>query len=342
MTPANRSPKAGGALPAPASRAMAVTGAAPAATGSVWLVGQTSARAQRSGRYLPGSVAHPARMMPALARTAIATYTRLGDLVLDPMCGIGTTLVEAVHCGRDAAGIEYEPRWAALAADNLRLAENTGAAGRATVATGDSRQATDLLPAELTGRVRLLLTSPPYGAAAHGRVNVPRTEKVRKWYHRYSDHPPGPAASANLARQSLPQLLDGFREILLGCLPLLAPDAAVVLTVRPYRSSGQLIDLPGAVLHTATSVGLRPVGRYAALLAGVHPDRIVPRGSFFQMANVRAARAAGTPLRVIAHEDVLVLRTPGSALCKPPRHPLGTGRPVAAFPEDAEGATDGQ
>lgn len=326
MTSANLPPNAGGPLPVPASGGTAVTMAtAPPATASVWLVGQTSARAQRSGRYVPGSVAHPARMMPSLARTAIATYTRPGDLVLDPMCGIGTTLVEAVHAGRDAAGIDYESRWAALAEDNLRLAENV-AAGRATVATGDSRRAAELLPAELAGRVRLLLTSPPYGAAAHGRVDVPRTEKVRKWYHRYSDRSSGPAGTANLAQQSLPQLLDGLRDILLGCLPLLAPNAAVVLTVRPYRSQGQLIDLPGAVLHTATSIGLQPVGRYVALLAGVHPDRIVPRGSFFQMANVRAARAAGTPLRVVAHEDVLVLRVPPQRLAAAPRlsTPVGT------------------
>jgi DNA modification methylase len=30
-------------------------------------------------------------------------------VVLDPMCGIGTTLVEAVHLGRHAIGVEYEP-----------------------------------------------------------------------------------------------------------------------------------------------------------------------------------------------------------------------------------------
>lgn len=310
MTPANMPRNAGGRLPVLAGGTTAVsTVTPPPATGSVWLVGQTSARAQRSGRYLPGSVAHPARMMPALARTAISTYTRPGDLVLDPMCGIGTTMIEAVHAGRDAVGIEYEPRWADLARDNLRFADAAGAAGRATVTTGDSRQAAALVPAEVAGRVQLLLTSPPYGAAAHGRIDVPRTDKVRKWYHRYTDDPAGGASSANLARQSLQGLLDGFRDILLGCLPLLAPNAAVVLTVRPYRSQGQLIDLPGAVLHTAASIGLEPVGRYVALLAGVHADRIVPRGSFFQMANVRAARAAGTPLRVIAHEDVVVLRT---------------------------------
>lgn len=278
-----------------------------AATGSVWLVGQTSARAQRSGRYLPGSVAHPGRMMPALARTAIATYTRPGDLVLDPMCGIGTTLAEAVHAGRDAAGIEYEPQWAALARDNLRLADRAGAFGRATVVTGDARHAAALLPPELAGRARLLLTSPPYGASTHGLVHVTRAGEVRKKYSRYGDD------SGNLADHPLPDLLDGFREVLRACLPLLAPGAAVVLTARPYRLDGELIDLPGAVLHAATSLGLHSVGRHVALLAGVYSDRVVPRGSFFQMTNVRAARAAGTPVRVIAHEDVLVLRAPDGA-----------------------------
>ena len=47
-----------------------------------------------------------------------------------------------------------------------------------------------------------------------------------------------------------------------------------------------------------------------ALLAGVSGERLVPRASFFQLQQVRKARAAGLPLRVIAHEDVLVLRKP--------------------------------
>lgn len=54
-------------------------------------------------------------MLPEPAAHAIATYTRPGDLVLDPMCGIGATLVESLRLGRHALGIEYEPRWATLA-----------------------------------------------------------------------------------------------------------------------------------------------------------------------------------------------------------------------------------
>jgi len=30
-------------------------------------------------------------MLPALAREAISRYSKAGDLVLDPMCGIGTS-----------------------------------------------------------------------------------------------------------------------------------------------------------------------------------------------------------------------------------------------------------
>lgn len=86
-----------------------------------------------------------------------------------------------------------------------------------------------------------------------------------------------------------------------------------MLTTRPYRQHGQLIDLPGAALHAATAAGLQPAGRYVALLAGIRGGRLVSRASFFQMANTRAARTAGIPLQIPAHEDILVLRAPAAA-----------------------------
>ncbi|MCT9933897.1 site-specific DNA-methyltransferase [Planotetraspora sp. A-T 1434] len=73
--------------------------------GSVWATGQHPSRTQRRGRYLPESMKHPGKMLPAIAAKVIATYTQPGELVIDPMCGIGTTLVEAIHQGRHAAGI---------------------------------------------------------------------------------------------------------------------------------------------------------------------------------------------------------------------------------------------
>jgi modification methylase len=79
-------------------------------------------------------------MLPELARRAIAAYSDPGDLVADPLCGIGTTGVEAIHLGRDALGIELEPRWATLARANLAHAQAQGARGQAAVLEGDARQ----------------------------------------------------------------------------------------------------------------------------------------------------------------------------------------------------------
>ncbi len=83
--------------------------------GSVWLTGQQPSRTLRQGRYTPESITHPGKMLPTTARYAIHTYTDPGDLVLDPMAGIGTTMVEAMHLDRHGVGVEYEDRWAALA-----------------------------------------------------------------------------------------------------------------------------------------------------------------------------------------------------------------------------------
>src|SRR5437764_1415604 len=137
---------------------------------SVWVTAQSAGPSQRRGRYVPESVRHPARMLPAIAAHAITTYTRPGDLVLDPMCGIGTTLVEAVHAGRDAVGVEYESRWADIADANVAHAHGQGAPGRASVVRGDATRLTSLLPSVLHGRVALVVTSPPYGPTVHGLV----------------------------------------------------------------------------------------------------------------------------------------------------------------------------
>ncbi len=49
---------------------------------------------------------YPARFPPAFAREVIQAFTSPGDLVFDPFCGGGTTLVEAISLGRRAAGMD--------------------------------------------------------------------------------------------------------------------------------------------------------------------------------------------------------------------------------------------
>jgi modification methylase len=272
---------------------------------SVWPTAQQPAAAQRTGRYLPASTAHPAKMLPAIARHAITAYSHPGDLVLDPMCGIGTTLVEAIHLGRDAIGVELEARWADLARANTTHARRCGAKGTATVVIGDARHLLDLLD---PGRVALVLTSPPYGSSIHGQVTAHPGHGVAKYHNSYSPDP------GNLGRVPPPALLEALGEILGGCQMLLRPGGLLVLTARPYRHRDLLVDLPGQLTQLAEQVGLVPYERNAALLVGLRGDRLVPRPSFFQLDRVRKARARGLPLRIIAHEDVLVFRRPSKSM----------------------------
>ena len=130
---------------------------------NVWLCAQTPAQQQRQGRYTRDSNKHPAKMLPELARLIIATYSRPGDLVLDPMAGIGTTVVEAGHMGRRGFGVEYEPKFVELAQANLELARSQGAGGQMLVVQGDARQLSAVL-----ANADLMAFSPPYGAAQTG------------------------------------------------------------------------------------------------------------------------------------------------------------------------------
>lgn len=279
---------------------------------SIWVTAQRNSRAQRTGRYTPDSVAHPAKMLPDIAAYAISTYTAPDDLVVDPMCGIGTTLVEALHLGRRALGVEYEARWAKYAEANIALARAQGAVGtEAKVIRADARKLAKVAPPELLGTAALVITSPPYGAAVHGQIKATAEtgEKgVQKFDYRYSTD------RGNLAHVGREELVAGFAQILSGCRELLRPGGVVAVTARPWREHGELVDLPSEVIAAGVAAGLQPIERCLALIAGVRERQLVTRPSFFQLANIRQARAAGVPMHLIVAEDVLLFQAPRPAL----------------------------
>ncbi|WBB53895.1 DNA methyltransferase [Verrucosispora sp. WMMD573] len=271
--------------------------------GSVWLTGQAPSRDLRRGRYTPESLTHPGKMLPTIPRYAIRTYTNPGDVVLDPMAGIGTTIIEAMRLGRDGIGVEYEAEWVTKAADNIHHTVQAGAPGRGEIYHGDSTALPSLLPASLHGQVSLVITSPPYGSSTHGHVRTPgpRRGKVRKINHKYG-------SVSNLAYRSHGELADGFTEILAGCRAVLRPGGHAVVTARPYRRHGELIDIPGMVVAAGVNAGLELVEECIALICGVRDGLIIPRASFFQQKNIRDAIATGDPQWLVQHEDVVILR----------------------------------
>lgn len=292
------------AQPLPDTEASADGGIRAATNTSVWVTGQVCSRDQRRGRYVPGSIYHPGKMLPSIARQAIAEYTAAGDIVADPMCGIGTTLIEAMHAGRIGVGVEYEKRWAELAHQNIEFAASQGATGQAIAWHGDGRDIAQLVPENMRGKVALVITSPPYGPSTHGRAytgNRRVGRKVLKAHHKYGDSP------GNLAYTRHTELAAGFTDILKSCAAILRPGGFVAITARPYRTRGELVDIPGMVITAGQTAGLTLIDRKAALLCGVRDGRLVPRSSFFQIKNVRQAHDdASAPLHVVQHEDLII------------------------------------
>jgi SAM-dependent methyltransferase len=158
---------------------------------AVWPCAQTTGYQQRRGRYVSESIPHPGKMLPELARRIVLAYSQPRDLIVDPMCGVGTTLVEAAALDRRCIGIELEDRWVGAAQANLRNALTPRQRRLADVRQGDARLLSKLLRG-VRGRVGLVVLAPPYAIATAevfeqcrtilraGRLLVAVTRNVRR------------------------------------------------------------------------------------------------------------------------------------------------------------------
>lgn len=68
---------------------------------------------------------YPAKFHPPVARTLLDEFTKPSSLVLDPFCGSGTLLVEALVSGRRSIGMDIDPVAAAVSAAKTHTV-NTG------------------------------------------------------------------------------------------------------------------------------------------------------------------------------------------------------------------------
>lgn len=253
---------------------------------SVWPTGQRDPAAQlRDAGCVPGTETDTERIPPAVAAHAIATYTRPGDLVLDPDCGAGTVLVEALRAGRHALGLTARTRWWALARANVTAAKTAGAWRDGTVLDDGPKVLATIRAAGLVGRVGLVLT-------------ILRTAPDDPKFHETGpDRDPVEAAIAELA------------ATFLCCEPLLRSGGHLVVVARPLRHpDGTLVDLTTPLLAAGTSAGLAPVQRCIALTAGLRGSRLVPRASLAERRAAARARAAGVPTALTAHHEVFVFQ----------------------------------
>lgn len=63
---------------------------------------------------------HPAPFPLELATRLVRMFSFVGDTVLDPFCGSGTTMIAAFQIGRNSIGVEIDPEYCRMAARYLK------------------------------------------------------------------------------------------------------------------------------------------------------------------------------------------------------------------------------
>lgn len=172
---------------------------------------------------------------PYVPHNLIRRYTSEGELVLDQMCGSGTTLVEARILGRPAIGVDVNPD--AIMVTRDRLAFESTAMPDECLPVGDIKtfvaDARDLksIPDE---SVALVCSHPPY-------ANIVSYTK--------RENP------ADLSSLGLNSYFEGMRQIARESYRVLQPGRHCAILIGDTRKHKHFVPLSARVLEAFLSVG---------------------------------------------------------------------------------------
>jgi len=247
-------------------------------------------------------------MIPDLARRIVEEFSEPGGLVVDPMCGIGTTLVEATALSRRAVGVEYEHRWADTATANLDHMFTVTQRRRVSVRAGDARHLPGLL-GRRSGTVDLICTSPPYAGDA-GLIDKGVGHAGRRLGRDDSFSCSPDRASLGRARGRTYEA--AMAKIYAACFEVLRPGGTLVTVTKNSRRRGRTFDLAGRTVTLCQEAGFGYTQHIVALHAAIRDGELAARPSTWQLTHTRRARQHGEPVHLVVHEDVCVFVKPSS------------------------------
>jgi modification methylase len=295
-----------------------------------WLVGQEGLATQRQSRYLPAAIrGHPGKMWPALARRMIETFSRPDDWILDPLSGIGTTGVEAVHLGRHYVGIELEERYVAWQRQNLARARTQGATGRFAVFHADAhrldphwpeRPAAPPLTTPAGRAVDLIITSPPYSDRLGWRSPEAMSPFVRQLTRAGQCRPGFVLGGYGQGKENIGNLKDAayreaMRHVYAGSYEVLRPRGLLVVVLRPGRDHHCLRPLHHDTARLCQALGFDFLDEIVAIVSRIvaapgKAVQVVPHAHFWRRLTTAQLREQGYPVTLEQLEYVLVFQKP--------------------------------
>jgi len=186
---------------------------------------------------------HAANKPPQLMQHLIEFFTKTGQSVLDPFCGVGGTLLGASLCGRHATGIELNPRWLEIYRE---VCESEGLAEQETL-QGDCMEVLPRL-AE-AGRVfDFIATDPPYSPALE-KTMCDGTYDIQ---HRKTDFDGFGDHAADLRNlESFDAFYDAIERAFALAHPVLKPGGYLAVIMRDSYQDGRYVP---ATCHVAERI----------------------------------------------------------------------------------------
>lgn len=187
------------------------------------------------GRDIRDKDVHPATFPLALARRVITTFTHQGELVVDPFCGSGTSLVAAQDTDRNAIGCDLSARYVKLAQG--RLQGRLWASDQVAIHE-DARR----LPVLLNdGAASLIWTSPPYAdMLATPKRNKSRRDRKNYQLGRIEQYSQD---AYDLGTLSPDAYRTAMGDVFEGLLPKLRPGGHCVINVNDLWRDGKRITI---------------------------------------------------------------------------------------------------
>jgi SAM-dependent methyltransferase len=172
---------------------------------------------------------HPAKFPEVMAGEFIRFFTRSGETVLDPFCGVGSAVTAAATLGRRGIGIEISPEFHEVASARVGATDDSQ-----TFLLGDANRAAELCCRAGVERVHYILTSPPYwDMLLQGRGNVDSTHALRRRGGlpiAYTDDP------ADLGRiGEYGEFVTRLTAVFAGMRQLLAPSRYLTVVLQNVR-----------------------------------------------------------------------------------------------------------
>ncbi|MBU4532059.1 MAG: DNA methyltransferase [Firmicutes bacterium] len=198
-------------------------------TDSLWSIDRRDQSGAHLGWYWGNYV-------PQIPHQLMLRYSKLGDLVIDPFLGSGTTLIECRRLGRNGVGVEISPSTAVRARELVEIEENPYNV-TTLVEVGDSQCFEFRKIIEDMGRdtVDLFLMHPPY----HDIIQFT------------SD--PNDLSNA----RNTDSFLDMFGHILDNTIPFLRKGRYAGIVIGDKYSQGEWIPLGFYCMQKALSRGLK-------------------------------------------------------------------------------------